>query len=121
MFRDNVPRGHNTDRYVTDALTVRFVGTPRPEAADLGVPLVSPVVVAPPTDLDDAELLEVGEVGAVLADEQATGIAACDLPPRYDAVDPDALDGLFERRPDPSVRSRPRSAGSGPGVRGCSR
>jgi hypothetical protein len=60
-------------------------------------------------------------LAVVAAVAEATGIAACDPPPRYDAVDPDALDGLFERRPDPSVRSRPRSAGSGPGVRGCSR
>jgi len=49
-------------------------------------------------------------LAVVAAVAETTGIAACDLPPLYDAVDPDALDGLFERRPDGSARTDGRFA-----------
>lgn len=35
---------------------------------------------------------------------EAAGVDSVDLPPLYDAVDPDALDSLFAPRPDGSPR-----------------
>jgi hypothetical protein len=48
---------------------------------------------------------------------EATGSDPTDLPPLYEVVDPDALDGLFRSRTAESETSGTEVAGSGPVVR----